>query len=239
MFDEITETAKAVQETAKTARTGIEATQALGKFVSRITTEPLETVMGILNDKLQFMRWERKLRLAERGREILHQRGIQGPLRPIPYKLALPIVEHASLEDNDELQDLWANLLASAVDPRFEGLIRAAYIDIIRQLEVIDVHVLNVVYESYEQWREERLMLLEGKVAGDNYYSPRLHPVDKADIRERLGMSSSVYENSIDNLIRVRCVGTYFYHSGRVFITSFGVNFVETCTRPTSRDPES
>src|ERR1051325_6502897 len=79
MPDEITESAKAVQESAKTVRAGIEATQQLGSFVSRITTEPLETVMGILNDKLQFMRWERKLRLAKRRREILGQRGIEGP----------------------------------------------------------------------------------------------------------------------------------------------------------------
>jgi hypothetical protein len=151
MPDEITESAKAVQGTAKTVRTGIEVTQELGKFVSRITTEPLETVMRILNDRLQFMRWERKLRLAERGRELLRERGIEGPLRPVPYKLALPIIEHASLEDNDELQDLWANLLASAVDPTFEGLIRSAYVDIIKQLEVVDVHMLNAVYQRYRQ----------------------------------------------------------------------------------------
>lgn len=183
MPDEITESAKAVQESAKTVRAGIEATQQLGKFVSRITTEPLETVMGILNDKLQFMRWERKLRLAERGREILTERGIEGPLRPIPYKLALPIVENASLEDNDELQDLWANLLTSAVDPEFEGVIRSAYIDIIRQLEVVDVHLLNVVYESYKEWFDESQRTAIQK---DYYFSPINHAVGKVDITERL-----------------------------------------------------
>jgi hypothetical protein len=233
MLDEITETAKAVQETAKTARSGIEATQALGRFVSRITTEPLETVMGILNDKLQFMRWERKLRLAERGREILHQRGIQGPLRPIPYKLALPIVEHASLEDNDELQDLWANLLASAVDPKFEGLIRAAYIDIIKQLEVVDVHILNAVYESYEQWSEERSREEKKPLPG------RFHLVSRDDISKKLSISFAVYENSIDNLIRVRCLACHLVGCAEVYITSLGVGFVEACTRPTSRDAES
>jgi hypothetical protein len=112
--------------------------------------------MRILNDRLQFMRWERKLRLAERGRELLRERGIEGPLRPVPYKLALPIIEHASLEDNDELQDLWANLLTSAVDPKFEGLIRSAYVDIIKQLEVVDVHILDAVYERYRQWMDQR-----------------------------------------------------------------------------------
>jgi hypothetical protein len=49
----------------KNRQTWDRGTQALGRFVSKITTEPLETVMGILNDKLQFVRWERKLRLAE------------------------------------------------------------------------------------------------------------------------------------------------------------------------------
>ena len=226
MLDEVTETAKAVQETAKTARSGIEATQALGRFVSRITTEPLETVMGILNDKLQFMRWERKLRLAERGREILHQRGIQGPLRPIPYKLALPIVEHASLEDNDELQDLWANLLASAVDPKFEGLIRSAYIDIIKQLEVVDVHILNAVYESHKQWSEEE------RSREKKPQPPRFHLVSGVDISKKLSISSAVYENSIDNLIRVRCLACHLViNCGQVYITSFGVSFVEACTR--------
>lgn len=233
MFDEVTETAKAVQETAKTARSGIEATQALGRFVARVTTEPLETVMGILNDKLQFVRWERKLRLAERGREILHQRGIQGPLRPIPYKLALPIVENASLEDNDELQDLWANLLASAVDPKFEGLIRTAYIDIIKQLEVVDVHILNAVYESYKRWSEE--LLRTNANAGFHDTFPRNHGVNKNDITKKLSISVAVYENSMDNLIRVRCIGTYLYHSGTVYITSLGLGFVEACIGSASR----
>ncbi|HMH43603.1 MAG TPA: Abi-alpha family protein [Pyrinomonadaceae bacterium] len=247
MPDEITVSAKAVQETVKTVRTGIEATQQLGRFVSRITTEPLETVMGILNDKLQFMRWERKLRLAQRGREIIDKRGIEGPLRPIPYKLALPIIENASLEDNDELQDLWANLLASAVDPNFDGVIRTAYIDIIRQLEVIDVHVLNVVHKAYGKWLDERK---REQIIDGYYFSPIRNPVSKVDITEQLGITFAVYENAVDNLMRVRCLASYvadetiqteFFDMPReeavtidhryefVCITSLGVSFVEAC----------
>jgi len=248
MPDEITESAKAVQESAKTVRAGIEATQQLGSFVSRITTEPLETVVGILNDKLQFMRWERKLRLAARGREIIDERGIEGPLRPIPYKLALPIIENASLEDNDELQDLWANLLASAVDPKFDGLIRAAYIDIIKQLEVVDVHLLSVMYRSYKAWLDEKKRTA---IQSDYYFSPIKHAVSKIDITERLGISFAAYENSVDNLMRVRCLASYVadetidtevntvpnyaavtvdYRYEFICITSLGVSFVEACT---------
>jgi len=68
-------------------------------------------------------------------------------------KIALPILEQASLEECDELQDLWASLLTSAVDPNFDGSVRTAYIDILKQVEVMDVHILQAVYRAYEQTR--------------------------------------------------------------------------------------
>ena|ERR1041385_7520473 len=105
MKNEIEETAKAVQEVAKTTKTGIEATRQVGAFVSRIINEPLEAVVGMFTDKLQFMRAERQLRLVERWPQILRERKIEGALRIVPPKFALPIIENASLEEDDELQD--------------------------------------------------------------------------------------------------------------------------------------
>lgn len=126
-------------------------------------------------------------------------------------------------------------LLASAVDPLFEGPIRTAYVDIIKQLEVVDVHILNVAYESYKNWLEG--MLRKQTVASNRYYQPSLHSFDKDVIIERLAISSYVYENSIDNLVRVRCLGLLFARNTTLFITSLGVSFVEACTRPTVRKP--
>lgn len=242
MNNEISESAKAIQEVAKATKTGIEATEKLGRFVSRITNEPIETIMGILNDRLQFMRWERRLRLVERAKEILDKRKIEGHIRIIPPKLALPIVENASLEENNELQDLWANLLASALDPNFTGTIRSAYIDIIKQLEVVDAHVLNVVYEEYKRESVENPKYTYFPNYGITK-SPVEYAVPDSTIQERLQVESGVYENSIDNLIRVRCIAPYMFdqttYEGAdvelnfryryVCMTSFGVSFVEAC----------
>lgn len=118
----------------------------LGGFLAKVTREPVEAVTGILTDRLRFMRWERQVRLVDRSREIMLERGIGEECRPVPPKIALPIVENASVEDNDELQDLWANLLVSALDPNRPDSIRIAFIDILKQLEVVDVHVLNRAY---------------------------------------------------------------------------------------------
>lgn len=183
---------------------------------------------------------------------MLKERGLEsqfnnGQLNIVPPKLALPIIENASLEEDDELQDLWATLLTSALDPNFEGTLRAAFIDIIKQVEAIDVHILNFIYESY---KESLKYLLS---SNESYHSPTIFPVSKSSITEKLGIDSSAYENSIDNLIRLRCIASYVeskiiesestqyrnltfyndvthdYRYDSVCMTSFGVSFLEAC----------
>jgi hypothetical protein len=82
-----------------------------------VTGESIEAVTGMLSDRLRFMRWERQLRLRDRMLEVVRERRIEGQFNIVPPKLALPIIEYGSLEEDDELQGLWAHLLASALDP--------------------------------------------------------------------------------------------------------------------------
>ncbi len=100
----------------------------------------------MVSDKLKFMRFERAIRLANRYNETMVQRGLNSSEQPVPPKIALPAIEQASLEENDDLQDLWANLLTSAHDPTLNDVVRSAFVDILKQMEVVDVHVLNFVY---------------------------------------------------------------------------------------------
>lgn len=244
MSDEISETARAVQEVAKVTKAGVEATARLGGFVSEITKEPLETITGIFSDRLRFMRWERQLRLYDREMEILRQRGIEGNTRTVPPKLALPIIENASLEEDNELQDLWAQLLASALDPAFKGRLRTAFIDIIKQLDVTDVHILNTIYA--EMVRPD---------AGDDYRAYLAKTLIGPNlIVSKLNIALEVYENSIDNLLRLRLVSSNVefqrysanesYAGARgdlinhrdydlVSLTPLGLSLLEACTDPT------
>lgn len=206
----IQESAKAAQEVAKTTREGIEATRDLGGFVSRMIGEPADTVVGILTDRLKFIRWQRQVRLTDKAKEILDERQIR-ELRPISPKIALPIAEHATLEDNDELQDLWARLLVSAINPS-DAPVRAAFIDIIRQLEVVDVHILNFVYSRFVYRIENSFA--DPKEKADNSQRPELAPEQVKLLSSELGIDSPVCREAVDNLTRVGCV-TY-YTSSRV-----------------------
>jgi hypothetical protein len=128
MSTEITESAKAVQEVAKAANTVMAAAQSLGQFVANLICEPLELASGMISDRLRFARVKRLLRISSGFGELVKKRGI-GQFRRISPKLVLPMLEYASLEDEDELQDLWASLLASAANSSFDGTLRSAFID--------------------------------------------------------------------------------------------------------------
>jgi hypothetical protein len=243
MNNEIEESAKAVQEVAKATKTGIEATQQLGGYLSKIINEPVDAVVGMLGDRLKFMRAKRQLRLADRWVEILNERNIQGTLRIVPPKLALPIIENASLEEDDELQDLWANLLASAVDPNYNSQIRSAYIEIIKQLEVVDVHILDFMFKEARRGDDN------DKDALMNYLRNNL--ISPNRIVESLNITLEACETSIDNLLRLRCVssnvefqrysdedsyarprGDLLNHGDHdlICLTPLGVNLIGACT---------
>ena len=61
--DGVNETAKAVQEVAKTTGKAIDAAQNFGGFFSKYVSGSVEQGMGIFEDKLKYMRWERQVRL--------------------------------------------------------------------------------------------------------------------------------------------------------------------------------
>ncbi|MDY6895841.1 MAG: Abi-alpha family protein, partial [Thermotogota bacterium] len=146
MTDEIVESAKAVQEVAKTAGQAIETAEKIAGFFSRIMSESIDATFGMLSDTLKFKRWERQIRLIEKVETLIEQKSLSQSIRSIPPKLALPIFQNASLEENESLHDVWAKLLVTALDPSCQEP-RTVYIDIIRQLEPIDVKVLNYLYE--------------------------------------------------------------------------------------------
>ena len=199
--------------------------------------EPVDLAVGMVSDKLRFMRWERQLRMVDKCEEILKKRNIEGKTRAVPPKLALPIMENASLEEDDQLQDLWANLLSAALDPNFDGMLRGAFIGMIKELEILDAHLLNFLYN----WYQDALRT--------NQTNKNMSPVsigwEKDDIVKALGISLSIYENSFDNLMRIRCVSSLVLKAGSiklgsepmtidkgydvVCITSLGISFVEAC----------
>ena len=61
------------------------------------------------------------------------------------------MMENASLEDDDNLQTLWARLMANAMDPKSHVSLQMSFIDILKNLTILDAKILHTIYKSLEQ----------------------------------------------------------------------------------------
>jgi hypothetical protein len=153
--DALRESAKAAQEIAKAAGTAIDATKSLGGWFDRIFGRAIEESVGqIWTDRIAARRveaaiydWQRLLTLRNNVEKKLRAKGIE-TTRLIPPKIALPLLEHATMENEEDLHILWENLLATALDPNEEE-IKRTYISVLGELTAKDAHALRLMYAEW------------------------------------------------------------------------------------------
>jgi Abortive infection alpha len=137
----------------------------------------------IFGDKLKVQRVENLFRIWEKAKERLSEQGIEVP-GPVNRKLALPILAAAADENSDELQDLWARLLAAAMNPDQSKQGRLGFIDALKTLDPLDARVLK-------RFRNYGTLKIEGR----------------DEIAEGLGVSPDQVDLSLQNLFKANFLG--------------------------------
>lgn len=148
---------KPVAEATKAvAETGGKAIDATAGF-ARIFKGPVAELIGCVEDKFKYVRWERRQALIEKAEAHMRRKGLTAPTRELPLPFSVPLLTAGVLEENAELQDIWARLLVNAGDAWTEMELRTAYIEILRGMSAFDVKNLKLMAEvsltSQEQFR--------------------------------------------------------------------------------------
>jgi len=227
------EIAKAVESVAKLGEKSLESAEKLGSFFARVFREPIDEVSGMLTEKLRFVRWKRLVGMSDEVGRILQSRGVKDT-RAVPPKLALPIFEDGSLEEEPELQKLWSQLLANAMDPSFNGELRYGFLDMLKGITGAEAKLLHYFYSTLK--REDRIADL-AKIT--QYFLTR------EQLMGMLEIDAAQYEVNIFNLMRMQCIApavvrargisvgneiiTIYKGTDAVVLTPLGVKFVEAC----------
>lgn len=112
-----------------------------------LTCKPLLEELGlILRDKLSTYRLSNVIKTLEKadGKLIYDLENNRLTINP---RVAYQIVEHASMTDDDGLQDMWAGLFASSCNA-IEDDQNIIFIEILKQLTSSQVHFLNFICQS-------------------------------------------------------------------------------------------
>jgi hypothetical protein len=98
-------------------------------------------LVGLLGDYIERVRFDRLRELWPEAKEHLRARGVTKPIDP-SLPVLLPLIAAAVNEDREGLKELWAKLLAAAMDPARTNLVRRSLIELLKQMEPLDALAL-------------------------------------------------------------------------------------------------
>lgn len=134
-----------MSDTYEVAKASAEAAmQPFAELIQKIAGPAAEEIGLTFRDHVKFFRMKRQVRLMERTDEFIKKKGIE-PHR-VPLKMLATVVENATLEEDDSLQDMWAALLANAATTKEGPEFMLA--EILRQLSPADAHLLRECFRE-------------------------------------------------------------------------------------------
>ena len=131
------------------AKIGAEAAIApFAALIEKLFGGPAAEIGGMWQDSLQARRSIRRIKLFQKVQRTIDKAGFEP--RKIPDNIWLPALQSALLQDDESLQDMWANLLASASKDG-EDIYYSTFVDILKQLTGPEVRFLNALFADLEK----------------------------------------------------------------------------------------
>jgi len=205
---------KAVEEIAKTARKAIDASSRLGSFLNKVLGDAFQELGQSLHDWTKYYRYKNLLAIQDKVERIHRQRAIEDKISPIPLRFAISLIESASLEDEETIQEMWSALIANSTDPTKTKSTRRVFINILSSLEPVDAKILNVLAKP--SWRH-----YEGPRAGLDDVGYNL-----MELASHIQAEQEDVKISLENLARLGCIVNDITQNYPPHITTSFGNFV-------------
>jgi hypothetical protein len=185
------------QEKWKAIQQGLKLTESTGEFLGKAFGPAIEAAGGLLGDQLRYWRARNLDRLAEKWRRHLQARGIDpSTAKSLSFSDAYRALDAASMEEDDDVQDLWARLLAGAMDPCRPTKIKKVYIDLLKSIGVAEALFLDLI--NFARMNITSLTITEAEELAAR--------VEEYSAERWSRLSVSEQKTAIQNLIRLRCI---------------------------------
>jgi hypothetical protein len=138
------DTAHAIEEASKAASKAIEAAMRSGRYVGEVLGDLPHDLVGIIGDWVVHKRARRWAELQAKTEEILRERDVDNREEVSP-SVAIPLIAAAINEDREVLKELWAKMLAAALDPERANLVRPVLIETLKKMDPLDAMALRAI----------------------------------------------------------------------------------------------
>ena len=225
-------------------------------FLNRLAG-PAADEMGLhLGERVRLYRFKNELKMLAKAEKMMADAGFSPKVLPI--KLLLPLLEHAALEEDNDMQTRWAALLANAANPNEDVEVRSLFPDTLNQLSPNEAKLLDAIFNK--TLAEHESSAPQADLASMQAVSPsRFSRLELESMYTRLGLTSHEFpltldnaqgaalkevgriQSEVDNLIRLELLRrNSTWKDGdrslteKYFLTALGVKFVAACQKPTA-----
>jgi len=167
----------------------------LQNFIKAIGGEVLQEASGLVADRVREFRFRNQVAILQRTDKFLRDANL--PKMKVATKLLVPLIESASLEDDPDLQELWAKLLATAAsDPRIS--LQTITLDVLKGISSLEAAVLKALHAQLATGPREQYVDIR-RVLVTHPTSPFL---DLEGFVTRVGKPKAEVYLALDNLGR-------------------------------------
>lgn len=231
-------------------------TKPFGDLIMKAFGPLAEEVGQDLKERYHNYRLRRSKRLFARTEEFLFQAQIDP--RPVPPAILISAIENGSIQDDDDLQDRWAALLANMANPDFMSETMPVFLEILRQLSGREARLLDLIYAKLAPLAPPPPVALDPAALRIGTFGVLLALYTEANnlpeptaVDSKLNVRGDIFESfnvSLNNLSRLGVLASEpdaiphrlrpAFNEGEMqfYLTALGYTFVRACRPPTAKN---
>ena len=144
-----------LKELAVTAGKSIDFVQGITDYISDTIGDPIRGLFQTwVTDPVNAQRKIKLIELVARVKEKMMENNVTD-VRSVAPKVILPLIEAATLEDNQDIDEMWANLLVSALNPS-DAEIKRKYVSVLTDFSNDDVALLKYLSRKDTSYKKTK-----------------------------------------------------------------------------------
>ena len=171
----------------------------------------------MIADNIRYRRAKNQVNIFEKAKKFLNDKGVKSEIE-MDLKVLAPLLQNCSLEENEDLQDLWSKLITNVLSRPTPIVLQQNAISILNKISNQEVLLLNSVYNAlgerrikslnqyYNQWTGREMPIEREKTIDD--FRIDIYAFKIKEMASAHNLSADEMEIQISNLV---ALGTLKY----------------------------
>lgn len=173
------------------------------KLLSTLFGEGLKEIGGMFGDQMRAKRMINQFKILNRTTEIMEKKGLDP--RQMNLKALVPLVEKSSLEQDEKLQEKWANLIANISSTAENGL-ETKLINTLSELSFLEATILDFIYNYYVSKRGHIFQNSSRRYQTEEEIKPKQVTISILAIKKKFQLTNELTSIYIENLQGLRLI---------------------------------